>query len=230
MKSASRSTPTPVMPGTDEHRELGARRAPRAASVRSSSAIVGISPVRYLSSCSSSPDTISSTSSSCRRCSSSAMSSGSGSLWCRPSGSYSSASSVSTSATPWNASSSPSGSSSGANPWPKTLAQLVEHGVEVGAVLVLPGDEDHPRQAERRRTCATRVSVPTSIPSTALITMTARSATDERGVDVGDEVGIAGGVDQVDLVGVAVGRLPLERRDRRARSTSGGRSPPARCR
>jgi len=34
------------------------------------------------------------------------------------------------------------------------------------------------------------------------------------GVDVTAEVGVAGGVDQVDLVGLAVGGLPVERRHR----------------
>ena len=46
----------------------------------------------------------------------------------------------------------------------------------------------------------------TSTPSTALTTKTARSTTRRAACDVADEVGVAGGVDQVDLVA-----LPLER-------------------
>ena len=61
-----------------------------------------------------------------------------------------------------------------------------------------------PSSAQRRHT----TSAWTSTPSTALTTNTARSATPQRGLDVADEVGVAGRVDQVDLVAG-----PLERRD-----------------
>ena len=53
--------------------------------------------------------------------------------------------------------------------------------------------------------------MPTSMPSTALTTTTARSATPSAGIDLADEVGVARRVEEVDLVGLAVGGLPLER-------------------
>ncbi len=65
MKSASRSTPTPVSAEPKQHRELRARRAPRGRACARARRPSGTSPDRYRSSCSSSPETISSTSSSC---------------------------------------------------------------------------------------------------------------------------------------------------------------------
>ena len=134
-------------------------------------------------------------------------------------GSYSKPWSVSTSATPWNASSSPSGSSSGTKPAPNAArrASSTRWKSARGLSSLLTNTS---RGMPVVGAAAHASSVPTSTPSTALTTITARSATDEGGVDVTGEVGVPGRVDQVDLVGLAVGGRPLERRERRATATS----------
>ncbi len=92
-------------------------------------------------------------------------------------------------------------------------AELVEDGVEVGAVLVVLVDEDHPRQA----------ALGGSPPEQFGLDLDALDGTDDddrqvgdgqRGLHLADEVRVAGAVDQVDLVGLAVARRPLERGDR----------------
>ncbi len=92
-------------------------------------------------------------------------------------------------------------------------AQPAEHGVEIGAVLVFAGHEDHAWQAERRA-LAPRALGADFDPVDGTGHDHGEIGNRQCGVHIGHEIGISGGVDQVDLVGVAVRRLPLERRDR----------------
>ncbi len=96
--------------------------------------------------------------------------------------------------------------------------ELVERAVEVGARLVLLVDEHHPRDAEGGAAAPRRLRAD----------LDAVDGTDhehgevgdgEGGVDLTGEVGVAGSVEEVDLVrrrlaGGGVGRLPLQRGDR----------------
>ena len=138
-------------------------------------------------------------------------------MWWVPSASYSRPSSVSTSATPCSFSSSPRGSSSGTNPLPNVARSWssVRWKSARGLSSLLTNTRRGMPSAAHRRHAA---SVPTSTPSTALTTSTARSATARAALDLAGEVGVAGSVEEVDLVrrrlaGGRVGRLPLERGD-----------------
>ena len=91
-------------------------------------------------------------------------------------------------------------------------AELGENTVEVGAVLVLLGDEHHARQLEGR----------SGAPQHLGLGFDALDRADHEhgkigygkcGVDLTQEVDRPGGVDEVDLVGLAVGGGPLERGD-----------------
>ncbi len=217
MKSASRSTPTPV--SADPTSTGNSMQSSTSwASVRSNSAAVGTSPDRYRSSWSSSPDTISSTSSSCTRCSSSAISLGIGAEWCRPSLSYSNAWSDSTSATPCSDSSSPSGSSSAAKPWPHFALQRSEHVVEVGSWLVVFVDEHESGD----------LVGDAPLPGQFGADLDAVDSADHDDRQVGDahgrlfftdEVGVARRVEQIDLVR-SRHRWPATRTGRRRATTT----------
>ena len=113
---------------------------------------------------------------------------------------------------PCSCSSSPSGSSSGHEAGAERGLQLVEHAVEVGPRLVLLVDEHEPRDAggdalRPRRLGADLDAVDGADDEHGEV------GDGQRGVEVAGEVGVAGRVDEVDLVRLAVGRLPLERRD-----------------
>ena len=86
------------------------------------------------------------------------------------------------------------------------VTQLVERPVEAGPLAIELVDEDHPGDAEWPRPSSTTASVWTSTPSTALTTNTARSATRRAAVDVRHEVGVAGTVEDVDLVALELER------------------------
>ena len=163
-----RSRPRRPSPGN------ASRPGPRARAC-SQLLVVGTSPDRYRSSCSSSCVTISSVISSCSRCSSSASPAGSASMWWWPSPSYARPSSLSTSATPVNAVSSPSGSSSGTSPSPKASrrsASTCRKSARALSSLVTTTMRGTPASAASRHTAC----VPAWTPSTALTTTSARSA------------------------------------------------------
>ena len=92
-----------------------------------------------------------------------------------------------------------SGSSSGAMPAPKRSCSSLERAVEAGALAVELVDEHQPRQAQLGGEVATRPRSGPRSPSTALTTTTARSATDSAARDLAEEVGVARGVDDVEL-------------------------------
>ena len=114
---------------------------------------------------------------------------------------------------PWKAASSPIGSSSGAIPAPKRSRSCGERPVERGALLVELVDEDHPGDAQL-------LGEPPDVLGLDLDALD--GADDEHGevgdpqggVHVADEVGVAGSVDEVDLVA-----LPLERAPSTATAT-----------
>ena len=118
--------------------------------------------------------------------------------------------------------SSPIGSSSGATPAPKTSPQLVEGALERGPLPVELVDEDHAGEAPARRPAA---RAPRSGPRRPR----RRSPRTPRGrrpagrPHVAHEVGVAGRVDQVDLVAV-----PLERRQASAAGDSAAARAPRR--
>ena len=102
---------------------------------------------------------------------------------------------------PRNAASSPMGSSRGATPAPKrsrSWSRVRSKLARSRSSLLTKNMRGRPRSAASRQA----TSVCTSTPSTALTTITARSATSRAVWSVGDEVGVAGRVEEVDLVAV----------------------------
>ena len=100
--------------------------------------------------------------------------------------------------------------------------QVVEHGAEVGAGLVLLVDEDQPRDAAFGALAPGQLGADLHAVDRA-DHQHGQVGDRQRGVDVAGEVGVARGVDEVDLVGLAVRRLPLERgqREREGHRTFG---------
>ncbi len=91
-------------------------------------------------------------------------------------------------------------------------AHLLQHAVEVGARLVLLGQEDHPRDAELLALLPDDLGADLDPVDGA--DHDEREVRDgQGGVDARGEVGVAGGVDEVDRVLAPVGRLPRERGD-----------------
>ena len=95
----------------------------------------------------------------------------------------------------------------------KHCSQLSEHAIEIGAFTILLVHEDHARHAPFGNLA----------PQQFGLQLDAINGTHhdhgkvgniERGIDLVDEVGISGSVDQIDLVGQPVGGLPFERRHR----------------
>src|SRR3954447_18457032 len=104
------------------------------------------------------------------------MSVGSETVWCCPSRSYSNAWSDRTSAMPCSVSSSPSGSSNGTKPWPHLACNAATTLWKLARCLSsLLTNTSRGMLAATQRSHAS--SVPTSMPSTALTTRMARSAT-----------------------------------------------------
>ena len=94
--------------------------------------------------------------------------------------------------------SSPTGSSSGAMPAPKRSWSALRVRSKLArsrSSLLMNTSRGRPSSAARFHAA----SVWASMPSTALTTTTARSTTEQRGPDLAEEVGVAGGVDDVDL-------------------------------
>ena len=99
------------------------------------------------------------------------------------------------------------GDEAGAEP----LRQVGQHSAEVGPWLVLLVDEHHPRDAPRRALGPAQLRA--DLHPVDRVDDDHREVGDrQRGVDVAGEVGVPGCVDEVDLVGLAVAALPLERR------------------
>ena len=115
--------------------------------------------------------------------------------------------SVSRSATPRKAVSSPIGSSSGATAGAEPLAQLVERALEAGPLAVELVDEDHAGHVELGRDPPCRLGLDLDALDRA-DHEDGEVGDPQGGVDVADEVGVAGAVEQVDLVAVV-----LERRE-----------------
>ena len=107
--------------------------------------------------------------------------------------------SVRRSAMPRNAASSPTGSSSGAMPAPNRSCSSAERAVEAGTLAVELVDEDQAGQAELARPGPRPPRSGPRRPRRRSTTTTARSATDSAARDLAEEVGVAGGVDDVDL-------------------------------
>ena len=88
--------------------------------------------------------------------------------------------------------------------------ETVEHGAEVGAGLVLLVDEDQSRDAALGALAPCQLGADLH-PVDGAHHQHGEVGDGQGGVDVAGEVGISRGVDEVDLVGLAVRRLPLER-------------------
>ena len=94
--------------------------------------------------------------------------------------------------------SSPTGSSSGAMPAPKrswSAPRVRSKLARSRSSLLMNTSRGSPSSAARFQAA----SVWASMPSTALTTMTARSTTEQRGAHLAEEVGVARGVDDVEL-------------------------------
>ena len=106
---------------------------------------------------------------------------------------------------PRKSASAPIGSSSGATPGAEPVAQLVEGALEAGPLPVELVDEDHPGHAEPGRLPPDRLGLHLHAVDGAHHEH-GQVDDPQRGAHVAQEVGVARGVDQVDLVA-----LPLER-------------------
>ena len=96
-------------------------------------------------------------------------------------------------------------------PGPEALLQLGEDAVEVGARLVLLVDEDHARDAGGDAAGPRRLGADLDAVDRAHDEH-GEIGDRQRGVEIAGEVGVARRVEEVDLVRLAVGGLPLERR------------------
>ena len=92
------------------------------------------------------------------------------------------------------------------DPGPERARSVGQGAVEVGPLAVELVDERPPGAVPARPRARQAASVWASTPSTALTTTTARSATEQAAAHLGEEVGVARGVEDVDLDVVDRGR------------------------